>query len=69
MIDLTTRIEPVDAPASLDDWHLVDMAQPLGTLALYLLEAASDDGLAACGMVDELLEPDRAWPVLRVLAR
>lgn len=69
VIDLTTRIEPVDAPASLDAWHLVDMAQPLGTLALYLLEASSDDGLAACGMVDELLEPERAWPVLRVLAR
>lgn len=45
---------------------VVETAQPLGAIATYLCEAASDDGLVACGWIDE---PDvgEEWPVLRVM--
>jgi hypothetical protein len=35
-------------------------------VAVYLLEAASDDGLLACGFIDEPAPGDE-WPALRVL--
>ncbi len=53
---------------------LVPTAQPLGTLAVYLLEPESDDGLATwsnpvegASLLHERLAPDTEFPVLRVL--
>ena len=42
------------------------MRQPLGTLAVYLLEPAADDGLTAWGFFDDSLEVGADFPVLRV---
>jgi len=46
----------------------VDVAQPLGRLAFYLLEPRSDDGLANWGLLERWLTDD-AYPILRVPAR
>jgi hypothetical protein len=45
---------------------LVETAQPLGAIATYLCEAASDDGLVACGWIPEPAV-GAEWPVLRVV--
>ena len=45
---------------------IVRTAQPLGTLAVYLLEPESEDGLAAWNFFDEHLSPGSVFPVLRV---
>ncbi len=53
---------------------VVETAQPLGNLAVYLLEPACEDGLAAWGFLDDALRPtieaDRAiygaYPVMRL---
>ena len=45
---------------------LVRTAQPLGTLAVYLLEPQSTDGLAAWNFLDERIEELGVFPVLRV---
>jgi hypothetical protein len=48
-------------------WSIVRLAQPLGTLAVYLLEPESDDGLAHWGFFDALLQPGSDFPILRVV--
>ncbi|MCH8006571.1 MAG: M14 family metallopeptidase [Planctomycetes bacterium] len=45
---------------------LVRTAQPLGTLAVYLLEPESQDGLAAWNFLDEHISPGGVYPVYRV---
>ena len=45
---------------------LVRTGQPLGSLAVYLLEARSEDGLAAWNFFDDSLGGGREFPVLRV---
>jgi hypothetical protein len=45
---------------------LVRTDHPLGTLAAYLLEAESDDGLARWGVFDSGLEPGHLYPVARL---
>ena len=45
--------------------YRVSMAQPLGTLALYLLEPESDDGLATWNFLDEWLAVGTDYPILR----
>ncbi len=45
---------------------LVRTDQPLGTLACYLLEAESDDGLARWGLLDASLRPGGTYPIARV---
>jgi dipeptidyl-peptidase 4 len=47
---------------------LVRTAQPLSTLAFYLLEAESDDGLAAWNFLDAYLEKGRTYPIYKVMA-
>ncbi len=47
---------------------LVPTDQVLGTLAVYLLEPESDDGLLRWGYFDAEIRPQAALPVLRVLA-
>ena len=45
---------------------IVPVGQPLGALAVYLLEPESDDGLAAWNLVAPRLEPGSTFPVARV---
>ncbi|HEX7939764.1 MAG TPA: hypothetical protein VF483_12330, partial [Gemmatimonadaceae bacterium] len=49
--------------------YIVRAAQPLGILALALLEPQSDDGLVTWNFLDEWLQPGGAYPVLRVTER
>ena len=44
-------------------------AQPLGTLAVYLLEPRSDDGLATWNFFDEALVVGQEFPVLKLPRR
>ena len=46
---------------------VVRTAQPLGTLAVYLLDPRSDDGLLTWNFFDDALAPGRDFPVLRVM--
>jgi hypothetical protein len=47
---------------------LISTAQPLGTLALYLLEPMSEDGLATWNFFDGQLEVGREFPVVRLVS-
>jgi hypothetical protein len=49
-------------------WYVVSTAQPLGVLAAYLLEPASEDGLVTWNLLDRELEPHAVYPILRVRA-
>jgi hypothetical protein len=57
------RTETVTFPAGT---ILVRAAQPLGTLAAYLLEPESDDGLTTWNFLDAALEVGQAHPVARL---
>ncbi len=46
---------------------LVPAGQPLGNLALYLLDPESDDGFARWGFLDELVRIGEPFPVWRIL--
>ncbi|MGP1308683.1 MAG: M14 family metallopeptidase [Phycisphaerales bacterium] len=50
-----------------EGWIVVRLSQPLGTLAVYLLEPGSDDGLAHWGFFDDGLAPGSDFPILRVV--
>ena len=47
-------------------WYLVRTDQPLGTLAAYLLEPASEDGVVTWNFLDRELHARSAYPILRV---
>jgi len=47
-------------------WFLVRTGQPLGVLAGYLLEPASEDGLATWNLLDRELQPHAAYPIVRI---
>jgi len=47
---------------------IVRTSQPLGSLAVYLLEARSDDGLATWNFFDDAIAPGGEFPVLRIKA-
>jgi dipeptidyl-peptidase-4 len=47
------------------DWYRVHTAQPLGLLAAYLLEPASEDGVVTWNLLDAELAAGRAYPILR----
>jgi hypothetical protein len=64
---LTVRRERRDASFP-PDTLLVRAAQPLGNLALYLLEPESDDGFARWGFLDGALRIGEPFPVWRVLS-
>jgi hypothetical protein len=49
-------------------WFLVRTEQPLGLLAAYLLEPASEDGLATWNLLDRELQPHQQYPIVRVRA-
>jgi hypothetical protein len=46
-------------------WYRVATAQPLGLLAAYLLEPASEDGVVTWNLLDEDLEAGHPYPILR----
>ncbi len=43
----------------------IDVAQPRGRLAFYLLEPRADDGLVNWNLLDEALKDAKAYPILR----
>ena len=49
-------------------WRIVTTAQPRGAIAVYLCEAGSDDGLLACGLIDEPKAGDE-FPAWRLRSR
>ena len=59
----TARTEDRDLPAGT---VLVPTAQPLGNLAVYLLEPRSDDGLATWNHFDADIAPGRDFPIGKV---
>jgi Zinc carboxypeptidase len=48
--------------------YIVRANQPLGVVAVYLLEPQSDDGLVAWNFFDSALTPGAAYPVLRLMS-
>jgi hypothetical protein len=61
--EVTTKSERRLIPAGT---VVVRTAQPLGSLAVYLLEARSDDGLATWNAFDDALAANAEFPVLRL---
>jgi Zinc carboxypeptidase len=57
---------PVDTLAGRG-WYLVRTRQPLGALAAYLLEPASEDGVVTWNLLDRELQPQTPYPILRTL--
>jgi hypothetical protein len=50
-------------------WYLVPTAQPLGALAAYLLEPASEDGVVTWNLLDRELAPGTTYPIPRLRSR
>jgi hypothetical protein len=46
-------------------WYLVRTDQPLGTLAAYLLEPASEDGVVTWNLMDRELAAGAPYPIMR----
>ena len=59
------RREPLDS-AITAGWFRVSTDQPLGTLAAYLLEPASEDGVVTWNLLDRELKTGLPYPILRV---
>jgi hypothetical protein len=59
------RSEPLDS-AITAGWFRVSTDQPLGTLAAYLLEPASEDGVVTWNLLDRELQAGLPYPILRV---
>ena len=49
-------------------WYLVRTRQPLGALAAYLLEPASEDGVVTWNLLDRELQPHTPYPILRTFS-
>jgi hypothetical protein len=54
----------IDTTASAG-WYIVSTDQPLGTLAAYLLEPASEDGVVTWNLLDRELQSGSPFPILR----
>ena len=46
--------------------YVVDVKQPLGILAAYMLEPQSDDGLVTWNFLDAQLKPGGLYPVFKI---
>jgi dipeptidyl-peptidase-4 len=57
--------EPVDTTVTAG-WYRVTTDQSLGTLAGYLLEPASEDGVVTWNLLDRELQPRGTYPIVRV---
>lgn len=49
-------------------WYTVSTRQPLGVLAAYLLEPASEDGVVTWNLLDRELQPRTPYPILRTVS-
>lgn len=64
--EVTLTVEPRQDQVGIGPgWSRVSLAQPLGTLAAYLLESQSDDGLVTWNVLDPWLAEGRDYPILR----
>jgi hypothetical protein len=61
------RSESFDT-ALVAGWYLLRTDQSLGVLASYLLEPASEDGVATWNLLDRELQPGARYPILRLRA-
>lgn len=68
-VRLAGRWEPADSMTIEPDMYVIRAAQPLGVLALYLVEPQSDDGLVTWNFLDEWLRPGGRYPIARVVDR
>lgn len=68
-VRLAGRWEATDSMTVDAEMYVVRAAQPLGILALYLLEPQSDDGLVTWNFVDAWLRPGGRYPIARVVER
>ena len=68
-VRLTGRWESTDSLTVDPGMFVVRGAQPLGILALYLLEPQSDDGLVTWNFVDQWIRPGGRYPIARVVDR
>jgi dipeptidyl-peptidase 4 len=59
------RKESVDT-ALVAGWYLLPTNQPLGVLASYLVEPASEDGVVTWNLLDRELQPGAPYPILRL---
>jgi hypothetical protein len=59
------RSEPLDTVV-VAGWYLVPTDQPLGVLASYLLEPASEDGVVTWNLLDRELQAGTMYPILRL---
>jgi hypothetical protein len=50
-------------------WYLVPTSQPLGVLACYLLEPASEDGVVTWNLLDREIQSSTTYPILRLRSR
>jgi hypothetical protein len=66
---LSGRWEPADTITLDPGTFIVRAGQPLGIVAMYLLEPESDDGLVTWNVLDQWLQPGARYPVARVLDR
>jgi hypothetical protein len=66
---LAGRWEPTDTLTLDPAMYVVRGAQPLGILALYLLEPQSDDGLVTWNFLDAWLRPGGRYPIVRIVDR
>jgi hypothetical protein len=66
---LAGRGESTDTLTVDPAMYVVRGAQPLGILALYLLEPQSDDGLVTWNFLDAWLRPGGPYPVARIVDR
>jgi hypothetical protein len=62
-VEAEAAIVPKEFPAGS---FIVKTAQPLGTLAVYLLEPESDDGLTTWNFLDAHIEVGKEFPIVRV---
>ena len=53
---------------AIPGWYLVRTRQPLGALAAYLLEPASEDGVVTWNLLDRELQPHTPYPILRTFS-
>ncbi|MEP7226098.1 MAG: M14 family metallopeptidase [Gemmatimonadales bacterium] len=60
--------EPRDT-AITAGWYLIPTTQPLGVLAAYLLEPASEDGVVTWNLLDREIQPGATYPILRLRSR
>ncbi len=66
MVKLDVEFSVTPGAAEPGDW-IVRTAQPLGAVAAYLLEPESNDGLATWNYLDEHLQVDSNFPILRIV--